>query len=719
MNAKNDDITKAEIIEFYDATKNTSGYHSADSVIASKPGMLNAAGNPVPGKPAVEIGLREDNMNSLQRAMRAYNPWFVMRNYLDTLGTDNSDLDTSTRPIFEQRPGERAYAKLDDPIVCESNRYGTKIDLLDITETPLPVGRSLEINGNPSVGDNPNRYKQHGFHFTADNCIGCHACEAACSEKNDNPAHLAFRSVGYVEGGSYPDFKRMNISMACNHCDNPVCMKGCPTKAYTKHAEYGAVLQDPETCFGCGYCTWVCPYNAPQLDPIEGKVSKCNMCVDRLEVGLKPACVSACLGNALNFGVIENTPENRDQITTSIPGFPDPSITNPNIRFEQTKTLPNEMTRTDNMPIKYHREDDGTFRSVVDEKEGKAKSWNLARLSSRENPLVIFTLFTQASMGAFILLYVGNIFGLESLVAVRNSVVYLPLLMVLAGMQAMGLILSTMHLGKPMRFYRGFNNLRYSPVSREALGVALFFSGIAAFTGLELLNVSLNYFALSTEGATRLIGISQHVAASFAIFTGLIGLYWMYRSYRIPARPFWDHWQVFTSFFGSMFSFGSVVLALIAIPALIVSGQPHAQLLQITAGLAGLGLLAECLGLLSHAKFLDTESGEGAAAHYVQQTTFGKTYVARNTLMAFGVLSTVLIALTLSSSVFGLVLAAIAAPAILISLIVGRALFYILVIPTTMPGAFFWKNKGFEDHARDVGLADMPQVGVVPSCHNH
>ncbi|MCP5431097.1 MAG: 4Fe-4S binding protein [Chromatiaceae bacterium] len=60
--------------------------------------------------------------------------------------------------------------------------------------------------------------------------------------------------------------------MACNHCDNPVCLKGCPTRAYTKFAEYGAVLQDPDICFGCGYCTWVCPYNAPQLD------TKAGMC---------------------------------------------------------------------------------------------------------------------------------------------------------------------------------------------------------------------------------------------------------------------------------------------------------------------------------------------------------------------------------------------------------------------------------------------------------
>ena len=49
--------------------------------------------------------------------------------------------------------------------------------------------------------------------------------------------------------------------------------------------------------------------------------------------------------------------------------------------------------------------------------------------------------------------------------------------------------------------------------------------------------------------------------------------------------------------------------------------------------------------------------------------------------------------------------------------LISRALFYVLVIPTTMPGAFFWKNKGFEQHARDIGLAHMPQVGVVPLTH--
>jgi hypothetical protein len=50
--------------------------------------------------------------------------------------------------------------------------------------------------------------------------------------------------------------------------------------------------------------------------------------------------------------------------------------------------------------------------------------------------------------------------------------------------------------------------------------------------------------------------------------------------------------------------------------------------------------------------------------------------------------------------------------------IIGRALFYVVVIPTTMPGAFFWKNEGFVEHAREVGLADMPQMGVAYERHH-
>jgi DMSO reductase iron-sulfur subunit len=512
--------------------------------------------------------------------------WFKVRDKLDALGHEAGEINQKDRDLFDIRSGERAYAKLNDPTSQEVNRYGQPINIMDITGHDIPKNRSMYINENPRVGDNPNRNKQHGFHFTADNCIGCHACEAACSEKNDNPAHISFRSVGYVEGGTYPDFRRMNISMACNHCDDPVCLKGCPTKAYTKHAEYGAVLQDPDTCFGCGYCTWVCPYNAPQLDPIQGQVSKCNMCVDRLEVGLKPACVSACLGNALDFGVIENVPERREQASTRIPGFPDPEITHPNIRFQQTRGLPDEVARTDSMPIKYQKDETGVFHSVVDEKAGKEKFWGFNRLSSRENPLVIFTLATQAVMGAFFALFLGSWLGIDAIQQLTTSAAFVPVLILLMAIQGGVLVLSTLHLGKPLRFYRGFNNLRYSPLSREALGVALFLTGMAVYTAIAFIGIWLDGWFLE---------LLAGIFGAFALVSGVAGLWFMHRIYRIKARPFWNHWQVITSFFGALGSLGSVLLGAIFLPVLVFGGGDWAILLPLLAFMMLSRQCADCL----------------------------------------------------------------------------------------------------------------------------
>jgi DMSO reductase iron-sulfur subunit len=606
--------------------------------------------------------------------------------------------------MFQIRKDEPEYVFLKDKTSEELNRYGLNIDKAG--ESSDLYGKSLNINGDNGIGENPNRYKQHGFHFTADNCIGCHACEAACSEKNDNPAHIAFRSVGYVEGGTYPAFKRLNISMACNHCDDPVCLKGCPTRAYTKFAEYGAVLQDPDICFGCGYCTWVCPYNAPQLDPVKGQVSKCNMCVDRLEVGLKPACVSACLGNALNFGVIENTPVNRQQAKTEIPGLPRTDITNPNIRFQQTKTLPAEMTRTDSMAVKYHKDKkEGIYKPVVDKKKGLKKHWNLSKLRSREDPLVIFTLVSQGVIGAFIMMFLGSLLGIEPMQQVVSSVAYLPMLVILLAIETIALFLSTMHLGKPHRFYRAFNNLRYSPVSREVAGIAVFFNSLAGHFFFSLFDFELT-------------AILASILAYAAALTGPVALYFMHKIYRIKARPYWNHWQVLTSFYGNMLTMGGLFLGLMFVPVFIFIQLPVIDLLQMISLVMFIGLLLEGIGYVFHARDLQRNGGEGSVSYYEQATTFGKTYLVRNVVMLMNILILGILTLFPSESFAVLSLWAILAVTVLVSAFISRALFYVLVVPTTMPGAFFWKNKGFEEHARESGLAEMPQVGVVAVGHH-
>lgn len=612
--------------------------------------------------------------------------------------------------MFEARPKEPAWAFVPQAAHPATNRYGTPIETVPAGHALR--GQSLNINGDSAIGDNPDRYKQHGFYFNADHCISCHACEAACSEKNDLPPHIAFRSVGYVEGGSYPAYQRLNISMACNHCDDPVCLKGCPTRAYTKFAEYGAVLQDPDICFGCGYCTWVCPYNAPQLDTQAGHVSKCNMCVDRLEVGLKPACAAACLAGALDFGIIETKPDHREQLQVHIPGFPSPDITHPNIRFQQTRSLPRAMTRPDSMPIRYERSGaQGERYTPKVDGDNRARAWSLRKLGTRENPLVVFTLVSQMVIGAFCVLFLGPKFGLDTLSAASHPVALPLTLLGLIGIQTLALVLSTLHLGRPHRFYRAFNNLRYSPVSREVAGIAVFYNFLGAWTLLGTLPGLFGWLPAGVLAA--LTGLAGWGAA----VSGLAALYFMHRIYRIPARPFWNHWQVLTSFYGNMLALGPLLVALVYAGVQTADGRPWSDTAARLALLMLCGVALEALGLYFHARDLHAGSGEAQASHYEQTTTFGNTWLARNAGLGLGMALLVALAVSAPGGSAGLLVWGIAALVIGTTAVTGRALFYALVIPTTMPGAFFWRNGGFEDHARATGLAQLPQVGVLPDCH--
>ena len=604
--------------------------------------------------------------------------------------------------MIEVRDNEPEYALLKDPSCKTLNVYGDSIETVD--ETDSLRNQSLNINDESAIGENPNRYKQHGFYFNADNCIACHACEAACSEKNDNPAHISFRSVGFVEGGTYPAYQRINISMACNHCDDPVCLKGCPTRAYTKFAEYGAVLQDPDICFGCGYCTWVCPYNAPQLDPVKGQVSKCNMCVDRLEVGLKPACVSACLGNALDFGVVENIPENRTQAKTEIPGFPRTDITHPNIRFQQTRTTQRDMNRVDENPVKYHREESSeNFKPVADVQPGVKREWNWAKLlGSHENAHIAFTLCAQTVMAAFLILLSGYWF--EPVANFLTSNALLPVLLVMVVVMSFGLFKLNMHLGKPHRFYRGFYNLKHSPVSREIAGVSAFYTGLLGYGFFVLL-------ASFDTGFAGLVQALQFLFAGIGVLGAGFGGYFMYKLYRIEARPFWNHWHTAASFCATGLVLGSLLLAL---TALVFSSMTN-DLGMTLLSLIGFGLLLEITGLVSHATSLKSVSSEGAASYYLQTTRYGNAYWLRNAILVIALLLAAYMLFSGSISAVPFLMLTIV---VLTSNVIGRALFYVVVIPTTMPGAFFWKNEGFVEHAREVGLADMPQMGVAYERHH-
>jgi len=104
----------------------------------------------------------------------------------------------------------------------------------------------------------------------------------------------------------------------CNHCENPPCVRVCPTKATFKRESDGVVVMDYHRCIGCRFCLAACPYGARSFnffDPKEyiteinlkfarrtkGVVEKCNFCEERLSEGIEPACVEASNG-ILTFG---------------------------------------------------------------------------------------------------------------------------------------------------------------------------------------------------------------------------------------------------------------------------------------------------------------------------------------------------------------------------------------------------------------------------------
>jgi DMSO reductase anchor subunit len=360
--------------------------------------------------------------------------------------------------------------------------------------------------------------------------------------------------------------------------------------------------------------------------------------------------------------------------------------------------------RMDGMPLKYHRDDaTGGFKPEVDAKHGFRREWNLGKLlGSHENAHIAFTLSAQAVMGAFLLIVLGAVSGYAPMAGLVSGPASLPALGIMLALMSFGLFKLNMHLGKPHRFYRGFNNLRHSPVSREIAGVSLFFAGLAGFSASILVN-TLGWLALP-----------DWLPALFATL-GLLGAgfggYYMYRLYRIPARPFWDHWHTGAAFAGTALSLGSLLLALVALGA----GVMTPALGRLLAGITLLGLFIEGIGLVAHARDLKTRGDEGAVSHYEQTTSYGNAYGLRNTLLSLSLVLALNIGLLGSTNpiVFGLL-----ALMTLASAILGRALFYVLVIPTTMPGAFFWKNKEFVEHARETGLAHMPQLGVAYEQHH-
>lgn len=177
------------------------------------------------------------------------------------------------------------------------------------------------------------RKDQISFYVDATKCINCRTCEIACKDINEAALGQRIRRVRTFEGGQYPRIFVYSISMSCQHCEDPKCVKTCPTGAYHKREEDGVVFHDRKRCIGCRYCIWACPFAAPQYDPSEGKVKKCNLCIERIREGEKPACVAACPMRAIEVGMHQEFVNRRD-VTDSIRNLPSPDITKPTTLYK-------------------------------------------------------------------------------------------------------------------------------------------------------------------------------------------------------------------------------------------------------------------------------------------------------------------------------------------------------------------------------------------------
>jgi anaerobic dimethyl sulfoxide reductase subunit B (iron-sulfur subunit) len=183
------------------------------------------------------------------------------------------------------------------------------------------------------------------FFFDATMCTGCKACQVACKDKSDLPVGVNWRRVAEFSGGNWvknPDGTYDNTafayytSIACNHCDNPLCLDVCPTQAIWKRDEDGIVLIDSDKCIGCRYCEWACPYGAPQFNEEVGVMTKCNFCFDYIDEGQSPSCVAACPSRALDFGDIEELRAKYGD-TAEIAPLPEAKITEPNLVIKPHK----------------------------------------------------------------------------------------------------------------------------------------------------------------------------------------------------------------------------------------------------------------------------------------------------------------------------------------------------------------------------------------------
>lgn len=148
---------------------------------------------------------------------------------------------------------------------------------------------------------------QFAFVVDVDRCIGCKGCMVACKNEND-VALGANRNIVYDVGpmGTFPDLEMYFLPVMCQQCQDPACVKVCPTNACHKNPDDGVIYIDQDKCIACKRCQKACPYGAITFNKERRVMDKCNICLAARQEGDTPACVRNCSGVALHYGDLED-----------------------------------------------------------------------------------------------------------------------------------------------------------------------------------------------------------------------------------------------------------------------------------------------------------------------------------------------------------------------------------------------------------------------------
>ena len=172
-----------------------------------------------------------------------------------------------------------------------------------------------------------------GFLLDLHRCVGCGACVLACRIENGRVETAAWRRVLPLNLRRHPAGPTYFLSVACHHCEEPACLKGCPSGAYEKRPD-GIVVHHEDLCLGCRYCEMTCPFATPTYDQATGR--RVQVPPVRAPRGRGPA-PGVCRSVSDRGAAIRRGRDARRRTLRArrdlVPGFADPAGCRPALRF--------------------------------------------------------------------------------------------------------------------------------------------------------------------------------------------------------------------------------------------------------------------------------------------------------------------------------------------------------------------------------------------------